>query len=110
MPSNNFSKILLAAVEESLSSLGESSKHAIFYHLENSFEIEKERIPENLTKFADALEKIFGPGASYLEKLITQQLHEKLGLDLEDESHKSFLESVDSARKRLEAEAEGITQ
>jgi len=30
-------------------------------------------------------------------------------LDLEDESHKSFLETMDSVRKRLEAEAEGIT-
>jgi len=110
LSSSDFRKILLIAVEESLSSLGESSKQAIFYHLQDSFEIEKEQIPENLTKFTEALEKIFGPGASYLEKLITQQLHEKLGLDLEDESHGSLRESVDSVKKRLGVEVEGATQ
>jgi hypothetical protein len=39
LPQNDFSKILLSAVEESLSSLGDSSKQAIFFHLETSFKI-----------------------------------------------------------------------
>jgi hypothetical protein len=101
LPQNNFSKILLAAVEESLSSLGDSPKQAILFHLEASFKIKKEHIPENITEFTKALEKIFGPGASYLENLIVKRLHEKLGLKFEDIESRDFLECVDNMKKRL---------
>ena len=106
MPQNDFSKILLSAVEESLSSLGDSSKQAIFFHLETSFKIKKERIPAQLAEFTDALEKIFGPGASYLEKLIVRNLHEKLGLKFEEDRSLDFIKCVDSARKHLVFEGE----
>jgi len=92
LPQNNFSEILLAAVEESLSSLGDSPKQAILFHLE---------APENITEFAKALEKIFGPGALYLEKLIVKRLYEKLGLEFEDVESRDFLECVDNVKKRL---------
>jgi hypothetical protein len=42
---------MLAAIEEGLSSLGDSPKDAIFYHLESSFQLKKEDIPSNLTEF-----------------------------------------------------------
>ena len=101
MPQNSFSEILLAAVEESLSSLGNSPKQAILFHLEASFKIKKEHIPENITEFAKALEKIFGPGALYLEKLIVKRLYEKLGLKFENVESRDFLECVDQVKKRL---------
>lgn len=110
MPANNFSKILLSAVEESLSSLGDSPKQAIFFHLEASFKIKKENIPANLTEFAKALEGIFGPGASYLEKLIIKRLYEKLGLDFEDAECLDFLECVCNVKKRLVHKGECVTQ
>jgi len=101
LPPDNFSKILLAAVEESLSSLGDSPKQAIFFHLENSFKIKKEHIPGNLTEFAKALEGIFGPGASYLEKLIVKRLYEKLDLEFEDVEYEDFLRCVNNVQKHL---------
>ena len=101
MPQENFRKILLAAVEESLSSLGDSPKQAILFHLEYSFKIKEEHIPENLTEFTKALEEIFGPGASYLEKLMVERLSEKLGLELEDAEGRDFLEYVNDVKKRL---------
>ena len=101
-----FNKVLLSAVEESLSSLGDSSKQAILYHLEASFKIKKEHIPSNLTEFANALEGIFGPGASFLEQLITQRLYEKLGLSPEGDVQSGFLECMDCARKKLMIEKE----
>jgi hypothetical protein len=106
---NNFREILLAAVEESLSSLGDSPKQAILFHLECSFKIKKERIPENITEFTKALEKIFGPGAIYLEKLIAKRLHEKLGLEFEDEERWNFLANVNDVKKRLPHRGECIT-
>ena len=101
MPKNNLRKILLEAVEEGLSSLGDSPKQAIFFHLEASFKISKDKIPANLTEFAKALEKIFGPGAPYLEKLIVKCLYEKLGLKLEEEETWNFLDYIDNAKKHL---------
>ena len=101
MSQNNFKKILLDAVEESLSSLGDSPKQAILFHLESSFKIKKEHIPENITEFTKALENIFGPGAVYLEKLIIRRLYEKLGFEAEDVGNLDFLESVNEVRKRL---------
>ena len=104
MPQNNLNEIILAAVEDGLSSLGDSPKQAIIFHLETSFNIKKEQIPENLTEFTKALEKIFGPGASYLEKLIVKNLSEKLGLELENLENTDFLDSVESLKKRLLSE------
>jgi hypothetical protein len=101
LPQNNFKEILLAAVEESLSSLGDSPKQAILFHLQDTFKIEVEHIPENITEFAKALEKIFGPGAVYLEKLILKSLYEKLGLEFENSGNLDFLECVDHVKKRL---------
>jgi len=86
----NFSKLLLSAVEEGLSSLGDSPRQAIFFHLETSFNVKKEHIPSNLTEFTKALEGIFGFGAPYLEKLIIKHLYEKLGLEFADEENGTF--------------------
>lgn len=101
MPQNNLRKILLEAVEEGLSSLGDSPKQAIFFHLEASFEISKDNIPANLTDFSKALEKIFGPGAVYLEKLIAKRLYEKLGLEFQEAENWDFLGYVNNAKERL---------
>jgi len=98
LPQNSFREILLEAVEESLSYLGDSPKQAILFHLECSFKIKKERIPENITEFAKALEKIFGPGASYLEKLIVKRLHEKIGLESKEAERWNFLEYVNDVK------------
>lgn len=98
---NNLRKILLEAVDEGLSSLGDSPKQAIFFHLENTFKIKKEKIPANLREFEKALERIFGPGAPYLEKLIVKRLYEKLGLEFEEIESWNFLEYVNNLKECL---------
>ncbi|MGB9135426.1 MAG: hypothetical protein WCC63_07605, partial [Candidatus Bathyarchaeia archaeon] len=70
MPERDFEKILLEAVDEGLSSLGESSKLAVYFHLQENFDVKKEEISRNVEAFAEAIEKIFGQGANYLEILI----------------------------------------
>jgi len=110
LPQKEFGKILLTAVEESLSSLGDSPKQAILFHLEASFKLKKESIPTNLTEFAKALEGIFGPGASYLEKLILRRLYEKLGLEFQNTEGCDFLECVENVKKHVMLEGECRTQ
>jgi len=79
MSKKDFDRLLLEAVDEGLSSIGESSREAIYFHLKKSFNIEKHEIPHKIESFAHAIEKIFGLGASFLEILIMKRLHEKVG-------------------------------
>jgi hypothetical protein len=79
MPRPDFEKLLLEAVDEGLASLGESSKQAIYFHLERSFNVKKKEIPHKIETFAKAIEKIFGLGANFLEILAVKKLYEKIG-------------------------------
>jgi hypothetical protein len=97
----DFEKLVLDAVDEGLSSLGDSSKQAIYFHLEKSFDIRREDIPDRLGAFTQAIENIFGAGASCLEVLIMQRLHEKVGgvLEWNKSTGFSFTEYVTVARR-----------
>jgi hypothetical protein len=97
---NEFNKILLSAVDEGQGLLGDSSKQAILFHLETSFQVKEENIPSNLTEFKKALDSIFGSGADYLEKIIVKRLHEKLGLPFEEGKKTDFLEYVKTVKSR----------
>jgi len=97
----SFEKLLLETVDEGLSSLGDSAKHAIYFHLENTFNISKRDIPSKIEEFADALEKIFGLGAKPIEILIMQRLYEKVGGVVQYPEQKGlvFAEYVAAARQ-----------
>lgn len=94
-------RVLLEAIEEGISSLGASPKQAIFFHLENAFKVKKDKIPLDLTGFTKALEKIFGPGAFYLENLIVKRLYEKMGLEFKEIENWGFLEYVNNVKECL---------
>lgn len=106
MPQGKFNRVLLDAIEGGLSSLGDSPREAIFYHLETSFRLKKENIPLNLPEFKQALERIFGPGAPYLEKIIIRCLYERLGLGFEEPGHVDFVAYVNDAKRRVTREEE----
>jgi hypothetical protein len=75
----DFERLLLDAIDEGLSSLGESSKQTIYYHLERSFNLRREDIPTRIIAFTQAIENIFGVGANFVEILIMKKLYEKIG-------------------------------
>ncbi len=109
----DFEKLLLEAIDEQLNSLGESSKQALYFHLERGFNIKRHEIPRKTEAFATAMEKIFGLGAQYLEILIMKNLHEKIDrrVDLSapdlnfveyvEAARRSYCESKESDRKEL---------
>ena len=78
-PNPRFRRLLLEAVDEALSSLGDSVRQAIYFHLERKFNIKKQEIPNKIEEFADAIEEIFGLGAKLLEIRIMKSLYEKDG-------------------------------
>ena len=91
MSKSDFEEILLEAVDEGLSSLGESSKWAIYFHLEKNFNIGKQDIPNKIANFIEAIEEIFGLGANFLEILIMRRLYEKIGGSFEWPESKEFI-------------------
>ena len=99
-----FENLLLDAVDQGLSSLGESSKQAIYFHLEKTYGVKKQNIPQNIEAFSSALEKIFGPGSKFIETLVSKGLCEKAGLNTKDDSIKnlSFVETVATVKKTME--------
>jgi len=58
--------------------MGESSKQAIYFHLEKGFNLKRQEIPCKIDVFEHSIEKIFGLGANFLEVLIMKRLHEKV--------------------------------
>jgi len=77
----NFEEVLLEAIDEGLSVLGESAKQAIYCHLGKTFKMNRLDIPYRIEEFTDAIEGIFGAGAKILEIQIMKCLFKKVGYD-----------------------------
>jgi len=73
-----FDVLLLEAIDETLSALGDSIMQTVYFHVERSFHIKKHEIPYRLGAFIEAVESIFGVGADFIEILIMKKLHEKV--------------------------------
>ena len=107
----DFERLLLEAVDEQLTSLGESSKQALYFHLERGFNIKKDEIPRKTEAFADAMEKIFGQGADFLEILIMKKLHSKIGLEVKmNTPNLTFIEYVEAAKRCYSRDRTGEKQ
>ena len=76
--SKKFEVVLLETLDEALSTLGETVKKTIYFHLQHKFLIARQEIPYKIDDFSDAIEQIFGSGARTLEILIMTKLHQKI--------------------------------
>jgi len=68
---------LRTAIDDSLSSIGDSCKQLIYFHLETTFHIKKQEIPQKIDEFASALEEMLGLGAPLIEMKILEALHDQ---------------------------------
>jgi hypothetical protein len=74
-----FQELLLEAVDSALSSLGDSARQSVYFHLEKKFDITRDEIPGRIEDFDHGLERIFGAGTRFLEVLIMKKLYEEMG-------------------------------
>ena len=113
MSEKDFDELLLEAVDEGLSTIGESSKQAIYFYLEIVFNIKRHEIPYRIEDFVAAIGKIFGLGANCLEILIMKSLSEKVGrtVQLHEPKDFSFTVYVAAAKRGFlkEKETEELT-
>lgn len=96
-----FEKLLLEAIDEALTSLGESVKQSVYYHIERKFKIAKKDIPSHLPEFMNGLKSIFGLGADFIEIIIMRKLYEKVGQPIEWKENKElvFSEYVEAVKE-----------
>jgi len=102
LPKHSFEKLLLNAIDEGLSALGESPKRVVYFYLEKKFNISRREIPDKIEDFVEALEKIFGLGAKFLQILIIKQLYQKIEKNLEwneEQTDLTFTEYIVAARR-----------
>ena len=93
-------EVIISVIDKGLSSLGESSKKAVWYCLENDFKIKRDELPGDIEKFEDVLNKFFGLGYGFLDSLFRLYLCEAIGEDLE--CYKTFSECIRGLRIKSE--------
>jgi len=96
-----FKCLLVKAVDESLSCLGDSAKCSIYFHLEYSFGIKKDEIPKKPEIFAEKLEALLKDGSCFIERLIIKRLYEGVGLEFEYKENYSFSDYINEVRDLL---------
>jgi len=75
----DFEELLMEAIDEGLSLLGESSKQVVYFYLGKTFKMNRLDIPYRIEEFIDAIERIFGNGSKILEIQIMKCLFKKVG-------------------------------
>lgn len=74
----SFDEIYLEAVDEALTMLGNSCSQAVYFHLEKTFQIDRKDIPSKIDDFTQAIESIFGVGATLIEIRIMKNLRKRV--------------------------------
>jgi hypothetical protein len=78
-----FDFILLEAIDEALTTLGESIKKSVYFHLEVTYKMKRPEIPNEIERFSDSLDKMFGAGARFIEILIIKRFYPKIQVTCE---------------------------
>ncbi|MCW4005172.1 MAG: hypothetical protein NWF04_01030 [Candidatus Bathyarchaeota archaeon] len=99
-PPQDFDDVLLQAIEDGLTNLGESPKQIVYFHLEKKFSLKKEDIPKHLENFSLALQSIFGVGGRSIETMILKSLCLKYGINYDDLKHTEFLGAIKEIKQK----------
>ncbi|MEM4523460.1 MAG: hypothetical protein QW738_09645 [Nitrososphaeria archaeon] len=99
--SDRVERMILEAIDESLSILGDKGKEAVYYFLEREYCVNKEDIPKNLKTFLECLRLVFGVGANIIEKYILNNLRKRACLELELDYSLNLMETVERIKVEI---------
>jgi len=99
---DRFDRILLQAIDEGLHVFGESTRHVIYYHIASKHRIERERIPERLEAFHEALKGMLGEGSKVVEKQIAKSMYSMLDLKFREYDEWTLVDYVNDAKETAE--------
>jgi hypothetical protein len=98
----NFDQLILQAVDDSLSVMGEEPKRAMYQDLLTIHSLRKEDIPFRISEFVSGLKKALGTASKVVEKLILKKLYERIGTTFQESQGLEFRDYIDDARSRFE--------
>jgi len=98
---NAHREVLMLAVKQGLSVLGESVAQVIFYNMDKKYSLKKQDIIEKPDRFVEALQAIFGSGAATIEKLIIQSICATTGLNPNTLNPPTLSDCIKQAEKAL---------
>ena len=90
---NEFKRRILKCIDKGLNHLGEVVKQVIYWHLEYSFNLKRDRIPSKPEEFVRGLESMYGTGAKVIEGIIVSEF--KIEGEVED-----LIEAIRKAKKK----------
>ena len=71
---------LLECMDRGLGFLDQSTKRSVYWHIENSFGVSREKIIERPADFAEAIRKMFGQGSFFLERKMSEEIRLKFNV------------------------------
>ena len=102
--SDEFDKILLGSIEESLKKvLGEKATGVLLRHLESDKWLNMDEIPHKIEIFNSCLTELLGSNITQtIERFVIKALSSKLQLEYEEKEELRFIDRVQKLRKRFE--------
>jgi len=102
--SDSSREMLIQAIEQGLSVLGDTVTRVIFYNLEKRFSLTRDHIVERPDKLANALEAMFGSGSATLERMIINSVCDTVGMDAQTLNPMTLHHCIRTAVEMLEAQ------
>jgi hypothetical protein len=96
---NEVGKVLLQAVDEGLSVLGEIVRAVIYERIERSYHLKREEIPRKLETFHRALQDLLSGGSRVMEIVIAENLYRRLRLNFAEHANWNIVDYVNHAKK-----------
>lgn len=97
-----FNQLLLEAIDDSLSVLGEEPKGALYQYLATMHSLNREDIPDKLDEFSGGLKKALGGASSVIQRIILRKLFQKLGSNFREAPELEFVDHVKDAKRRFD--------
>ena len=97
-----FNQLLLEAIDDSLSVLGEEPKGALYQYLLTMHSLNREDIPDKLGEFSGGLKKALGGASSVIQRIILRKLFQKLGSNFRESPELEFVDHVRDAKRRFD--------
>ncbi len=103
----SFDSLLLRAIDESLSVMGEEPKRALYQYLLSIHTLKTEDIPAKTGQFALGMRRALGTASKVIEKLILKRLYEKIGTSYQEIQGFDFADYVEDARQKFAMQPSG---
>jgi len=98
-----FSQLLLEAIDDSLSILGDEPKMALYQYLATMHSLQREQIPDRLEEFSAGLKRALGGASSVIQRIILRKLFQKLGSTFRESQDSEFPDYIRDARRRFDS-------